>query len=409
MVKRLTDYFRQYDHNLWVLSTGWFTSSLGFAASMPFVSIYFYSEFGMSMTQIGLFFGVMAVFRSVFQAVGGELSDRIERRWLLVYSQYARAAAFVLMALAIEFSWGFWPIAVAMVINSVFGAVYQPAANATVSDLLPKAQRLDGYAITRAAGNLGWAAGPAIGGFLASASYAWLFYISAVITIGSALIFQFLFHAPPARKAGDRFRFADLLAVRKDPNLLRHVVLLFALYLVVAQLVVPFSVYTVDMAGISKAQLGTLYTLNGLLVVIFQLPITRLLRKFALTTQIAAGSLLYVVGYGSIGMFAGYHYFFIAMIIITVGEVTMSPPTLTLTSRLAPEGRMGRYMGIHGFMVASGWSFGPLWGGVILDHFKHSWPVAWLLISSMAVISCLGYVWFRKRLPREIDAEPNPI
>jgi len=407
MVTRLTAYFRQYDRNLWVLSTGWFSSALGFAASLPFISIYFYSEFGMSMTQIGVFFGVIAIVRSVLTAVGGELSDRMERRWLLVYSQYCRGLSFVAMALAIEFSWGFWPIAAAMVVNSIFGAVFQPAANATVSDILPKEQRLDGYAITRAAGNLGWAAGPAIGGFLASSSYAMLFYISAGITMVSGLIFQFMLHAPESARAGNRFKFSDLLAVRKDPHLLRHVLLLFTLYLVVAQLVVPFSVYTVDMAGISKAQLGTLYTLNGLMVVVLQLPITRLLRRFPLTFQIAAGSLLYTIGYGSIGTFVGYHYFFIAMIIVTVGEVTMSPPTLTLTSRLAPEGRMGRYMGIHGFMVASGWSFGPLWGGVILDHFPHNWPMAWVLISSLAVISCVGYLLYGRRLPSEINAQPK--
>jgi MFS family permease len=88
---------------------------------------------------------------------------------------------------------------------------------------------------------------------------------------------------------------------------------------------------------------------------------------------------------------------------VTLGEVIMSPPTLTLTSRLAPEGRMGRYMGIHGFVVAAGWSFGPLYGGLILDHFSHSHALAWGLISSVALVSCFGYLWLRKRLPQEID------
>ncbi len=357
----------------------------------------------MSMTEIGLFFGVMAVVRSVFQAVGGEASDRIERRWLLVYSQYARGVTFVVMAASIYWNWGFWPIAIALAVNSIFGAVFQPAANATVSDILPKKQRLDGYAITRAAGNLGWAAGPAIGGFLAASSYATLFMVSAGITVVSGVIFQLFLHAPEAARPTDRFRFKDILAIKDDPNLLRHGLMLFILYLVVAQLVIPFSVYTVEMAGISKTQLGTLYTLNGLIVVGLQLPVTRLLSRFTLTNQISAGALLYTFGYGSIGMFVGYEYFFIAMIIVTTGEVMMSPPTITLTSRLAPEGRMGRYMGIHGFVVASGWSFGPLYGGVILDHFPNNWPVAWIMISSLALISVVGYVWVGRKLTPDIN------
>ncbi len=355
------------------------------------------------MTQIGLFFGFMAVVRSVFQAAGGELSDRIERRWLLVYSQYIRALSFLAMAGSISFNLGFWPTAAALTVNSIFGAIFQPAANATVADILPKKQWLDGYAITRSAGNLGWAAGPAIGGYLAGWSYSALFIVSAVIAVLSGLIFHTLLHVPEGTRPNDRFRFRDIVAVKDDPFLLRHAALMFVLYLVVAQLMVPFSVYAVEMAGISKTELGTLYTINGLVVVLLQIPLTKLLTRYTLTAQIAAGALLYAVGYGTMGIFVGYEYFAMVMMVVTLGEVIMSPPTLTLTSRLAPEGRMGRYMGIHGFVVAAGWSFGPLYGGVILDHFSHNHALAWILISSVGLVACFGYLWLRRLLPPAID------
>ncbi|HOD66654.1 MAG TPA: MFS transporter [candidate division Zixibacteria bacterium] len=403
MIARSARYLRQFDLNLWILSFGWFNSSMGFSISLPFISIYFYSEFGMSMTEIGVFFGALAFVRSFFQAVGGEASDRIQRRWLLVYSQYARAVSFLAMAASIHFHLGFWATAAALAVNSILGAIFQPAANATVADILPKAQHLDGYAITRSAGNLGWAAGPAIGGFLAGWSYAALFAVSALMALLSGLVFHLLLRVPEATRAVDRFRLRDILTIRDDHHLLRHAALLFLLYLVVAQLTVPFSVYSVEMAGISKVQLGTLYTINGLLVVALQIPVTRLLSRFTLTAQIAMGSFFYAVGYGSVGILVGYHYFALAMVVVTIGEVIMSPPTLTLTSRLAPEGRMGRYMGVHGFVVASGWSFGPLYGGVILDHFPHTWSVAWMMIASLALVSGAGYLWFRRCLPEAVN------
>jgi len=81
----------------------------------------------------------------------------------------------------------------------------------------------------------------------------------------------------------------------------------------------------------------------------------------------------------------------------------MSPPSMTLTSRLAPQGRMGRYMGIHGFFLAAGWSIGPLWGGVILDRFPGEPMYAWFIISSMALVAMVGYRLFQKRLPLEYD------
>ena len=376
---------------------------MGFAVSIPFIAIYFHSHLELSMSQIGLFFGGMAIVRSVFQLLGGEISDRMERRVLLIYSQLFRSASFFALAVFIYFDWGLIPIAGALIVASIFGAIFQPVANAMVSDILPEFQRLDGYAITRAAGNLGWAVGPALGGFLAASSYSILFFMSAVITLSSTLVFGFMLISPKTESPTERFQFKDLIAIKDDPNLAIHCSLIFILYLVVSQLMAPFSVYAVDMVGISQTELGYLYTINGLLVVSFQIPLTKLLSKHAFTTQLALGSMFYIIGYGFIGYFVGFNFFVLMMIIITIGEMAMSPPSLALTSRLAPPGRMGRYMGIYGFFVATGWSFGPLYGGLILDSFKNQPEVAWLLISSLAIISASGYLLFKRKLPKEFN------
>jgi len=189
MVERIKRFVTQIDRNLWVLSFGWFVSAFGFAASLPFIAIYFHDRFGMNMTEIGGFFLAMAIVRSIFQVVGGEVSDRVSRQSMLIWSVMVRSLAFGFIAVSIQQDWGLWPIAIGLLINSMVGAIYWPVGNALVSDILPKAKRLDGYAITRAAGNLGWATGPALGGFVSTASYAALFYVSAVASLISAMIF----------------------------------------------------------------------------------------------------------------------------------------------------------------------------------------------------------------------------
>ena len=403
MFAKPVGFVKQFEKNLWILSAGWFVSALGFAISIPFIAIYFHANLGLSMSQIGLFFGAMAAVRSVFQAIGGEVSDRIERNTLLIYSQIFRAGAFLTLAVSIYKEWGFWPIAIALLVNSVFGAIFQPVANAMVSDILPAEKRLDGYAITRSAGNFGWAVGPAIGGFFAHYSYGLLFLISSGITLLSGLVFLIFLRPPRGTMIQERFKLSDLLAIRDDPHLARHSILIFALYLVVAQLIAPFSVYAVEMVKITEHQLGLLYALNGLMVALLQIPVTRMLSGYRLTTQLAMGAFVYAVGYGMVGVLAGFSYFVLAILVVTMGEMFMSPPSLALTSRLAPEGRMGRYMGIFGFFVASGWSFGPLYGGVILDYFGSNAALAWALISSLAILSGIGYMLFTRILPQRVN------
>jgi MFS family permease len=403
MLSRVGRYTRISNPSLWVLSFGWLVSAVGFAASLPFIAIYFNEEYGISLTGIGLFFLAMAVVRSAFQLVGGELSDRMSRQWLLVWSQLFRAGSFVFIALSISHQWGFWAVAAGLLVNSMLGALFHPVANALVSDLLPPKERLDGYAITRSAGNLGWAIGPAIGGFAATSSYAVLFWISAAITVASALIFMLWLRSPESERISERFRMRDLLAIKDDKRLAIHSVLVLVLYLVVAQLIVPFSVYTVEMVGISKTQLGYLFTLNGLLVVVLQLPITRLLADLKLTTQLALGAVLYFVGYASMGFMGSVVAFGIAITVVTIGECAMSPPSLALTSRMAPPGRMGRYMGIFGFFTMSAWSLGPLYGGFILDQLGHHHIAAWIAIASLALVAAVGFIAFGRSLPDDLD------
>jgi len=65
-------------------------------------------------------------------------------------------------------------------------------------------------------------------------------------------------------------------------------------------------------------------------------------------------------------------------------------------------------MGIYGFFVAAGWSFGPLYGGAVLDHFGNAPSVAWLVISSLAVIPGVGYLIFQRKLPAALNAKSQP-
>ena len=397
-------YFKKHDHRLWILSIGWFSSSVGFALSIPFISIYFHSDLGISLSQIGIFFGVAAVVRSISHSFGGELSDKIGRYWIMVLAQFLRALTFVAVAYSIHAHWGFYGIGGVMMVNFIFGSFFQPAANATVADLVEARNRTEGYAIVRVAGNLGWAVGPALGGYLAADSYAGLFIASAIMTIISGgIIMAFLKGiARSAVSEGSR-SLKESFSFKGNEIIYRHAALVFVLYLVIAQMIAPFSLYAVDFKGISKEQLGSIFAFNGLMVTFLQIPITRMLRKVKLTDQLAIGSVIYAFGFLMVGLTSTYAMFVIAFVIITTGENFVSPPALSISANLAPEGRVGRYMGIYGFAVTSGWSLGPLIGGLLLDWSKPDFIYMWAIVAALVLVSAIGF----RRLGRHIPAEMN--
>lgn len=405
-LKNMLEYIKKFDHRLWVLAIGWVASAVGFAVAIPYLALYFHSELGISMIKIGVLFGIAAIVRSIAQALGGELSDRVGRYYPMVLAQFFRTITFLIIALAIYQEWGFYLIGGLIIFNSIFGAIFQPAANATVADLVSIENRTEGYSIVRVAGNFGWSLGPVLGGILSEKSFALLFLISAGMTLVSSLIISiFLRGIKPSETNNESFHFRDIFTIRGNELLFRHVAYILVLYLVVSQFMMPFSLYSVDYMGISKTQLGIIYGINGLIVVLFQIPITRLLRSTRLTIQLTLGAVIYALGFLWVGLAASFVGFIIAIIIITIGENFVSPPALAITANLAPKGRTGRYMGIYGLAVTMGWSMGPLLGGMLLEYSNPDFIYAWGIVAALAMIAATGFGRMSRYIPHNLNMQ----
>ena len=84
----------------------------------------------------------------------------------------------------------------------------------------------------------------------------------------------------------------------------------------------------------------------AILVVFFQFWMTRRLEKYRPMLMMAAGSLLYAIGFAMYGFVSGFVLFVLAMIVITVGEMVVSPFQQSLVAGFAPEDMRGRYMAV---------------------------------------------------------------
>jgi MFS family permease len=169
------------------------------------------------------------------------------------------------------------------------------------------------------------------------------------------------------------------------------------LFIVMGQMASTLSIYAVDRVGFSTAQYGLLLTLNGLIVIFFQYPMTLAIRQIAKSRALILGSLLYVFGYLSFGWITQFGWALGAMAIVTAGEIIHSPVTLSVIGELAPQDQRGRYMGFYGLSETIGISMGPLVGGLLLDAFPSDLRFVWAPISSIALIAAIGYYGWARR------------
>lgn len=399
---RISTFLKSYDYRLWVLFSGWLVSAMGFAMVIPYLSIYFHNQMKIPMTAVGILFGIAAISRALLGLIGGDLSDRLGRVKIMGLAQLFRGFVFLIMA-ALAFKGGsFYLWSLMVILNWMLGGFYQPVANAMAADIVPKEKRVEAYSILRVGGNTGWAIGPMIGGFLASASYPLLFIIGGVLTfLSSALIFVFLTESIKPDPSREKFTFKDLRKLKDD-----HLFFLFCsvsllLFVVIGQLVSTISVFSVDYVGISEAQLGFLYTLNGAIVIFFQLPASKFTQSKILTRVLFFGSLGYSLGYFLFGFSGSFWWLFFCMLVISFSEITVLPPSMAIAANLSKEKHHGLYMGGYGLSYALGWSIGPLIGGILIDLFSSKPVLLWGIIALLGLGAALGFSWLEKKLPRD--------
>jgi MFS family permease len=393
----LQSVFHRFEPGVWIVTVIQFFTVIGFSICMPFLSLYLYQNRGLSMTEVGMVLLSAGLCAAVSQALGGALSDRFGRRPILLTAASVSIFLYSGLAVLIGISAPVWAITIAYIAGRSVLTIARPVISAVVADFTAKGKLTEAYGILRIGANIGWAAGPAIGGYLATfLSYGWLFGVP-VLTSGIISLIVFFFLRESSQRTGRRVGFRSILPPAGNRAFLVFTMVSLLLFIVMGQMASTLSISVVDKVGFSTAQYGLLLTLNGLIVIVFQYPMTLALRRIAKFRALILGSMLYMFGYLSFGWITQFGWAMGAMAIVTTGEIIHSPVTLSVIGELAPQDQRGRYMGFYGLSETIGIAMGPLVGGILLDAFPSDLRLVWAPIGMIALVAAIGYYWWARR------------
>lgn len=397
---RMRSTFNAYPGQFWVLVMGTFIDRLGGALLFPFFTLYLTRKFNIGMTQVGVIFGIFAISGFIGSMVGGALADRLGRKSMLLIGLVMSAMSSLLMGVIDELALFFVITLVVGILTDVGG----PAQQALVADLLPEKQRAEGFGILRITVNLAVTIGPLIGGFLAAQSYLLLFISDAVASLITAgIVFFALKETRPAPKEGEPEEsmgqtFRGYLEVLRDAAMVWFLGASILMVLVYMQMNTTLAVYLRDVHGVNEQGFAYILSLNAAMVVLFQFPITHWIGKYRPLIVMTAGTLLYAIGFFLYGVVALYVFFLIAMVIITLGEMLVSPVSQAIVARLAPEAMRGRYMAVFGFSWLIPIAVGPLLAGLVMDYANPDW--VWYLAGIIGLVAAGAYYSLQWRVGR---------
>lgn len=392
--------YRRLPRTVFLLCFGTLVNRAGSFVIM-FLTIYLADELDFGTTFATRCIGIFGLGSIIAAIVGGHLADRFGRRVVMVGSFFGSAGILVVMATLRDV----WTISAAVFLFGLINDMHRPAVSAMLGDLVPSEQRTHAFSMLYIAINLGFSVGALAGALIVQHSFAWLFYGDAITTalFGVVILLAIPESAPgaaPSERDDDasddddttvRERSgADIPFVEAARRILADgtfvlfctATLLIAFVFMQGMSTLPLHM---KMQGIEPHVYARLMAINGLMIVVLQLPITSVFQRHNRMSIITVGGLLVGIGFYLTGIAASTAFFAVTVILWTIGEMFQAPFKNSVVTDLAPPELRARYMGIFTMCFSSAMMLGAPIGGEVLDRFG-----AEVLWNGSGVVSALA-------------------
>ena len=337
----------------------------------PFLTIYASGKLELPLSKVATLISINAGTGLVSSLIAGTLADRIGRKVVMNFSLTVNGIAYFLLLYAHTYP----QFAALMVMVGMSNPLYQVGADAMLADIIPSEKRTDAYSINRIANNAAFALGPAIGGFLAVRSYDLAFYCAGLGFLTYSVLLFFLAKETlvvkpksPSYQPGMRGILRSYSPVARDKSFMAFVGALSIGLIAPTMLWVLMAIYSKTNYGIPENLYGWIPTTNAIMCVFMQYPVTSITRRYSPLPVLTVGMLIYAIGTGSVALMSGFWGFWLSMVILTMGELTLVPTASKYVADLAPADLRGRYMSMHWLGWGLARTLAPIIGGYLNDN-----------------------------------------
>ncbi|OYP36379.1 MDR family MFS transporter [Rhodopirellula sp. MGV] len=392
----LGDYFR-LPLPVRILCFGSFVNRAG-SFAVIFLSIYASEQLGFGVSFATLCIGMLGIGAMAGALLGGFLSDRIGRLPVMLLALFGGGVLLLLLGSMTQKL----PFALCVCAFALVSDLYRPAASALIADLTPIDRRTHSFALMYISVNLGFAIAPPLGGILAGYSFKLLFWLDAITMCAYGLIIWFWISEAPVRDRVSESEPTESIVVQRgnvresigiimnDATFLMFCMSTLLIELVFVQAFSTLPLY-IRQVGFSNLEFGLLMSINGVLIVLLQLPLTHWFTRYNAMSIVTLGAVLISLGFGVTGLGGSFVLIGISISVWTLGEILQAPTKQSIISKLAPEHCRGAYMGLSTTCYALALAVGAPLGGEVLQRLGPTtlW-VASCILSAVAVLIYLA-------------------
>lgn len=331
------------------------------------LTLYLTKLAGFDDIQTGIIAGVFSALLYLLPVIAGAIADKITYRFALILAFLLLGVGYFILGIYSSKT----TTLISLGIIAFGGSMVKPVISATVSKSSNEETAKYGFSIFY------WVVN--IGGFLGKTfayplriklGIQYINFFSSILAI-IAILIVLIFYKPHKEERTTEGAAKILINLYKAFSNWRLILFLFILggfWILFIQLYFTIPLYAIRTLG-EKAAPEWMVNINPLMIVLFQLPITALLRKIRPLYSILLGYGFIIMAMFILSYKSSVLVIMIGIAFVALGEMANSPRALEFISSQAPSGQEGLYMGAYYISIFFGNLLGGFLSGKLLSMY----------------------------------------
>ncbi|MCB4809339.1 MFS transporter [Tamlana sp. 62-3] len=376
--------FKGLSREIWWLA---FITLINRAGTMviPFLSLYLKEDLNFTVADVGWVMSAFGLGSVAGSWLGGKLTDTLGYYKVMVGSLLSTGILFI----ALQFLNTFASICFGIFVVMLVADTFRPAMFVALNAYSKPENKIRSLTLIRLAINLGFSAGPALGGLIITGlGYGGLFWVDGITCIAATLVLINVLH-PKKAKVLDEVKTENPVSAYSDKAFLVFLVAMMLFGIVFLQYFSTITIYYKDVHVLSEFEIGIILGLNGFLIFVFEMPLIKWLEnsKYSKLSLMFFGAILTGLSLLILNLTTWSGVLVIGMLLMTFGEMIAFPFSNAFAVDRAKKGNQGEYMALYSISFSVAHIFGHNAGLQLAGTVGYN--TTWYIITAIAAICAI--------------------
>ena len=387
------DSFKGLSKEVWWLSLITLINRAG-TMVIPFLSLYLTESLDFSLGNVGWVMSAFGLGSVIGSWLGGKLTDKIGYYKVMLFSLLATGFLFI----GLQFLTTFYSFCLGIFLVMLVADIFRPAMFVALSAYSKPENKTRSVTLIRLAINLGFSAGPAIGGLIITyLSYNGLFWVDGITCIlASVLLLNVL--NPKTAKTIDEDIVENPKSAYTDKTFWIFLAAMSLFGIVFLQFFSTIPLYYKDAHHLSELEIGLIMGMNGFIIFVLEMPLVKWLENSKRTKSglMLIGAILTGLSFIVLNSTSWVGILVISMLLVTIGEMIAFPFSNAFAMDRSKRGNKGEYMALYSISFSVAHIFSHNGGMHLVERFGYDYT--WYVVTAIAGVCMFLLFILRQRL-----------